>query len=155
MSIESVMPSNHHILCRPLLLLPSIFPSIGVFSNESVLCIRWPKYFSRGTSFSHPCKGSIEDSGVPIFSHISFFLSSLISLQKSLRSNSILLLIGPLLPYSLPHFLLILWGKISRSQITFSWEGKRWKETEPGTKERKAWVLQCHTLHPIPTLKKE
>ena len=44
MSIESVMPSNHLILCRPLLLLPSIFPSIGVFSSESVLHIRWPKY---------------------------------------------------------------------------------------------------------------
>ena len=43
MSIESVMPSNHRILCRPLLLLPSIFPTIRVFSNESALCIRWPK----------------------------------------------------------------------------------------------------------------
>ena len=46
MSIESVMPSNHLILCRPSLLLPSIFPSIRVFSNESGLCIRWPKYCS-------------------------------------------------------------------------------------------------------------
>ena len=46
MSIESVMPSNHLILCRPLLLLPSIFPSIRVFSNESALCIWWPKYWS-------------------------------------------------------------------------------------------------------------
>ena len=46
MSIESVMPSNHLILCRPLLLPPSIFPSIRVFSKESVLCIRWPKYWS-------------------------------------------------------------------------------------------------------------
>jgi len=46
MSIELVMPSNHLILCRPLLLLPSIFPSIRVFSNESALCIRWPKYWS-------------------------------------------------------------------------------------------------------------
>ena len=46
MSIESVMPSSHLILCRPLLLLPSIFPSIRVFSNESVLYIRWPKYWS-------------------------------------------------------------------------------------------------------------
>ena len=46
MSIELVMPSNHLILCRPLLLLPSIFPSIGVFSNESALRIRWPKYWS-------------------------------------------------------------------------------------------------------------
>ena len=44
MSIESMMPSNHLILCRPLLLLPSIFPSSRVFSNESALCIRWPKY---------------------------------------------------------------------------------------------------------------
>src|SRR5574340_1124546 len=46
MSIESVMPSNHLILCHPLLLLPSIFPSIGVFSNESALRITWPKYWS-------------------------------------------------------------------------------------------------------------
>ena len=46
MSIESVMPFNHLILCRPLLLLPSILPGIRVFSNESVLCIRWPKYWS-------------------------------------------------------------------------------------------------------------
>ena len=46
MSITMVMPSNHLILCRPLLLLPSIFPSIRVFSNESVLRIRWPKYWS-------------------------------------------------------------------------------------------------------------
>ena len=51
-SIESVMPSNHLILCRPLLLLPSIFPSIRVFSNESVLCIKWPKYWSFNFSIS-------------------------------------------------------------------------------------------------------
>ena len=55
MSIELVMPSNHLILCRPLLLLlllPSIFPSIKVFSNESALCIRWPKYWSFSFSIS-------------------------------------------------------------------------------------------------------
>ena len=46
MSIESIMPSNHCILCRPLLLLPSIFPNIRVFSNESALHIKWPKYWS-------------------------------------------------------------------------------------------------------------
>ena len=51
-SIESVMPSNHFILYRPLLLLPSIFPSIGVFSNESVLRIRWPKYWSLSFNIS-------------------------------------------------------------------------------------------------------
>ena len=52
MSIESVIPSNHLILCRPLLLPPSIFPSIRVFSNESVLRIRWPKYWSFSFSIS-------------------------------------------------------------------------------------------------------
>ena len=52
MSIELVMTSNHLILCQPLLLLPSILPSIRVFSNESVLCIRWPKYWSFGFSIS-------------------------------------------------------------------------------------------------------
>ena len=52
MSIESVMPSNHLILCRPFLLLPSIFPSIRVFSNESALRIRWPKYWSFSFSIS-------------------------------------------------------------------------------------------------------
>ena len=52
MSIKSVMPSNHLILCRPLLLLPSIFLSIRVFSNESALHIRWPKYWSFGFSIS-------------------------------------------------------------------------------------------------------
>ena len=61
MSIESVMPPNHLILCRPLLLLPSIFPSIRVFSNESVLRIRWPKYwsFSFNISPSNECSGLI------------------------------------------------------------------------------------------------
>ena len=52
MSIESVMPSNHLILCRPLLLLPSIFPSIRVFSSESVLRIKWSKYWSFSFSIS-------------------------------------------------------------------------------------------------------
>ena len=59
MSIESVMPSNHLILCRPLLLPPSIFPSIRVFSNESVFHFRWPKYWS----FSFSVSPSNEYSG--------------------------------------------------------------------------------------------
>ena len=53
MSIESVMLSNHLILCRPIFLPPSIFPSIRVFSNESALCMRWPKYWSLSFSISH------------------------------------------------------------------------------------------------------
>ena len=59
MSVESLMPSNHFILCRPLLLLPSIFPSIRVFSNESVLHIRWPKYQSFSISPSSEYSGLI------------------------------------------------------------------------------------------------
>ena len=63
MSIESVMPSNELILCHPLLLLPSIFPSIRVFSNESVLRIRWPKFWS----FSFSISPSNEYSGLISF----------------------------------------------------------------------------------------
>ena len=73
MSIESAMPSNHLILCRPLLLLPSNFPSIRVFSNELVLHIRWPKYWSFSFSIS-PSNGH---SGL-----ISFGLTGWISLQS-------------------------------------------------------------------------
>ena len=58
MSIELVMSSNHLILCHPLLLPPSIFPSIRVFSNESTLCIRWPKYWSFSFSISPSSKYS-------------------------------------------------------------------------------------------------
>ena len=63
MSIDSVMPSNHLILYHPLLLLPSIFPSIRVFSNESALCIRWPKYWC----FSFNISPSNEYSGLISF----------------------------------------------------------------------------------------
>ena len=63
MSIELVMPSSHLILCHPLLLLPSIFPSIRFFSNESALCIRWPKYWS----FRFSISPSNEHSGLMSF----------------------------------------------------------------------------------------
>ena len=63
MSIKLVMPSNHLILCRPLLLLPSVFPSIRVFSGESALCIRWPNYWS----FSFSISPSDEYSGLISF----------------------------------------------------------------------------------------
>ena len=63
MSIEPVMPSNHLILCRPLLLLPPIPPSIRVFSNESALCMRWPKYWS----FSFSISPSNEHPGLIFF----------------------------------------------------------------------------------------
>ena len=78
-SIESVMPSNHLILCRPLSLLPSIFPSIRVFSSESVLHIRWPKYWS----FSFNISISNEYSGL-----ISFRMDwlDLLAVQGALKS---------------------------------------------------------------------
>ena len=79
LSIESVMPSNHLILCHPLLLLPPVFPSIRVFSNESALCIRWPKYWS----FSFSISPSSEYSGL-----ISFRMDwlGLLAVQGTLKS---------------------------------------------------------------------
>ena len=79
MSTESVMPSNHLILCHPLLLLPSIFPSIRVFSNESVLHIRWPTYWS----FSFSISPSNEYSGLISF-RIDWF--DLLAAQGTLKS---------------------------------------------------------------------
>ena len=75
MSIESVMPSNHLMLCCPLLLLPSIFPSIRVFSNESALHIRWPKYWSFSFNIS-PCS---EHPGL-------IFRMDLLAVQGTLKS---------------------------------------------------------------------
>ena len=79
MSIESVKPSNHLILCCPLLLLPSIFPSIRVFSNEAVFHIRWPKYWS----FSFSISPSNEYSGVISFR---IDLLDLLAVQRTLKS---------------------------------------------------------------------
>ena len=79
MCIELVMPSSHLILCHPLILLPSIFPSIRIFSKESVLCIRWPKYWS----FSFNISPSNEYSGL-----ISFRMDwlDLLAVQGTLKS---------------------------------------------------------------------
>ena len=79
MSIELVMPSNHLILCHPLLLLPSIFPSTRVFSNESVLRIRWPKHWS----FSFSISPSNEYSG-PIAFRMDWL--DLLAVQGALKS---------------------------------------------------------------------
>ena len=96
MSIESVMPSSHLILCRPLLLLPPIFPSIRVFSNESDLRIRWPKYWS----FSFSTIPSKEHPGL-----ISFRMDwlELLAVQGTLKS----LLQHPQLKINLKTFLYI------------------------------------------------
>ena len=84
-SIESVMPSNHLILCRPLLLLPSSFPSIRVFSNESALWIRCPKYWS----FSLSISPSNEYSGLISFSSNWFDLLAVQATLKSLLHTTI------------------------------------------------------------------
>ena len=99
MSIESMMSSNHLILCCPLLLLPSIFPSIRVFSNESVPHIRWPKY----RSFSFSISPSNEYSGLISFRIDWFDLlavqgtqeSSLLPQSKSINSLVLSLICGP------------------------------------------------------------
>ena len=101
MSIELVMPSNHLILCRPLLLLPSIFPNIRVFYKESVLHIRWPKYWS----FSFSISPSNEYSGLISFWSDWFDLlvgqgtleSSLAPQFKSINSLALSFLYGPTL----------------------------------------------------------
>ena len=83
MSIESVMPSNHLILCHPLLLLPSIFPSIRVFSSKLVLCIRWPKYWCSSFSISP----SNEYSGLISFKIDWFDLLAVQRTRKSLLQH--------------------------------------------------------------------
>ena len=101
MAIESVMPSNHLILCHPLLLLPSIFPRIRVFSNESVLHIRWPKYWSFSFNISPSNKysglisfrtdwldllaiqGLSRSSPIPQFQKYQFFGAQLFSQSNS------------------------------------------------------------------------
>ena len=83
MSTELVMPSNHLVLCRPLLLLPSIFHSIRVFPNESALCIRWPKYWS----FSFSISPSNEYSGLISFRIDWFDLPAVQGTLKSLHQH--------------------------------------------------------------------
>ena len=83
MSIESVMPSSHLILCRPLLLHPSIFPSIRVFSSKSALCIRWPKYWS----FSFSISPSNEYSGLISFRMDWLYLLAVQGTLKSLLQH--------------------------------------------------------------------
>ena len=83
MSIESVMPSNHLILCCPLLLLPSVFPNIRVFSNESALCIRWPKDWS----FSFNISPSNEHPGLISFRMDWLYLLAVQGTLKSLLQH--------------------------------------------------------------------
>ena len=85
MSIESVMQSNHLILCRPLLLLPSIFPSLRVFSNKSALHIRWPKYWSFPFSISPSTEYPAIEGGIEKLVHCDHMLQN--ALWKVCRSD--------------------------------------------------------------------
>ena len=136
MSIESVMPSNHLILCHPLLLPPSIFPSIRVFSNESALHIRWPKYWS----FSFNISPTNEHPGLIIFRMdwldllaVQGTLKSFPTPQfKSINSSSLSFLYSPTLTYRTPgktvaltrqtivdKVMSLLFNMLSRLVITF------------------------------------
>ena len=101
MSIESVMPSNHLILCHSLLLLPSIFPSIRVFSNESVLRIRWPKYWSFSFSI-------IPSKEIPELISFRMDWLDLLAAQETLKS-----------PLTIPEY--ISWAEISPLNSTLKY----------------------------------
>ena len=121
MSIKSVMPSNHLILCYPLLLLPSIFPSIRVFSNESVLHIRWQKY----QSFSFSISPSNEYSGLISFRMdwldllaVQGTLKSLLQHHSSSINSSVLsFLYGPTLTFIHDY-----WKNHNLDQIDLCWQ---------------------------------
>ena len=121
MSIESVMPSNHLILCRPLLLPPSIFPSIRVFSNESVLCIRWPKYWS----FSFSMSPSNEHPGLISFRMDWFDLAvqgTLKTLLQHHSSKASILWRSPFFTVQLSHSYMTTGKTTTLTRQTFVWQ---------------------------------
>ena len=119
MSIESVMPSNHLIMCHPLLLLPSIFPTIRVFSNESALRIRWPKYWS----FSFNISPSKEHPGLISFRMDWLGLLAVQGTHKTLlqhySSNASILLCSALFIVQLSHPYMITGKIIALTRWTF------------------------------------
>ena len=127
MSIESVMPSNHLILCHPLLLLPSIFPSIRVFSNESVLCIRCPMYWS----FSFSICPSNEYSGLISFRIDRFDLLAVQGTLKSLLQyhsskasilwHSAFFMVQLLHPYMTTSIAMTRWAFVSKIMSQLYW----------------------------------
>ena len=123
MSVDSVMPSSHLILCHPLLLLPSIFPSIRVFSNESVLCIRWPKYWS----FSFSTSPFNEYSGLISFRIDRFDLLAVQGTPKSLlqhhSSKPSILLCSTLFRVQLSHPYMTTGKTIALTRQTFVGKG--------------------------------
>ena len=119
--IESVMPSNHLILCHPLLLLPSIFPSIRVFSNESALRIKWPKYqsfsFNIGPSNEHPGQISFRKDWLDLLAVQGTRESSPTPQFKSISSSALSFLYSPTLT-SIYDF----WKNHSLNQMDLCWQ---------------------------------
>ena len=122
-SIELIMTSNHLILCRPLLLLPSIFPSIRIFSNESDLRIRWPKYWS----FSFNISPSSEHSGLISFRKdwLDFLAvqGTLKSLLQHHSSKASILWRSAFLRVQLSHPYMTIGKTIALTRWTFGWQG--------------------------------
>ena len=122
MSIESVMPSSHLILCRPLLLLPSILPSIRVLSKKSVLCIKWPKYWS----FSFSISPSSEYSGLISFRmnwlDILEVQGTLKSLLQHHSSKTLILWHSAFFMVQLSHPYLTTRKTIALTRWTFCWQ---------------------------------
>ena len=119
MSIESVMPSSHLILCHPLLLLPSIFPSITVFSSESALCIRWPKYWSFSFNISpsneHPGLISLRMDQLDLFA----VQGTLKSLLQHHSSKASILLCSAFFKVQLSHPYITTGKTIALTRWTF------------------------------------
>ena len=118
MSIELVMPSNHLILCHPLLLLPSIFPSIRVFSNDSALHIRWPRYWSFGFSISP----SNEYSGLISFRIDWLDLLAVQGTLKSLLQHHNLKALAVSLLYGPTHIHSDYWKNHSFDYMSLCWQ---------------------------------
>ena len=119
MSLESVMPSNHLILCRPLLFLPSIIPSIRVFSNESALCIRWPKCWSFSFNISpsneHPGLISFRMDWLAVFA----VQGTLESLLQHHSSKASILQLSAFLMVQLSHLYMTTGKTIALTRRTF------------------------------------
>ena len=149
MSIESLMPSNHLILCHPLLFPPSVFPSIRVFSNESVFHIRWPKYWS----FSFSINPSNEHSGL-----ISFRMDwlDLLAVQRTLKSllqhhssKASILKCLAFFTVQLSHPYMSTGKTIALTRRTFVSNQPGIKSVPPALK---AWSLNHWTARKIPSL---
>ena len=133
MSIESVMPSNHIILCHPLFLLPSIFPRIRVFSSESVLLIRWPKYWT----FSFSLSPSNEYSGLFSFRigwlDLLAVQGTLKSLLQHHNSKALILWHSAFFIVQLSHPYMTTGKTIALTRLT----------------SRKCWLISCHSFCPF------